>query len=85
LNGSRVAAKVLTVPELTEEWKVCLDNVIKRMKEMRKVLRDNLISINCPPPKGLSSWNHITEQIGMFCFTGLSTEQSKKLVSDFDI
>lgn len=31
------------------------------------------------------SWNHITEQIGMFCYTGLSPEQVDKLRDDWHI
>jgi len=85
LNGSRIVAKVLTTPALLEEWKACLTNVIKRMKEMRKALKEKLVAINCPPPRGLKSWDHITSQIGMFCFTGLSEPQADKLVKEYDI
>jgi aspartate aminotransferase len=28
---------------------------------------------------------HITDQIGMFCFTGMNAEQSEKLCKDFSI
>jgi aspartate/tyrosine/aromatic aminotransferase len=55
------------------------------MKEMRKALKENLVSLNCPPPKGLNSWNHITDQIGMFCFTGLTVPQAEALVNKYDI
>lgn len=85
LNGSRIVAKVLNTPELREEWKECLSMVIRRMKDMRKALRDELAKINCPPPKGLDSWKHITSQIGMFCFTGLTVIQCEKLVSEYDV
>jgi aspartate/tyrosine/aromatic aminotransferase len=30
-------------------------------------------------------WNHITEQIGMFCYTGLSKEQVTRLRDEFHI
>lgn len=30
-------------------------------------------------------WSHITEQIGMFCFSGLSAEQVDRLASEFHI
>lgn len=55
------------------------------MKQMRQSLKQQLEAINCPPPKGLKSWNHITDQIGMFCFTGLSETQSKKLCDEYAI
>nr|CAG8600972.1 8119_t:CDS:2 [Entrophospora candida] len=31
------------------------------------------------------SWNHITDQIGMFCYTGLKPEQVEKLTADFHV
>ena len=34
---------------------------------MRSLLRDNLERIGAP-----GKWNHITDQIGMFSYTGLS-------------
>lgn len=38
-----------------------------RIKSMRKALRDNLEKLGT---KG--TWNHITDQTGMFSYTGLS-------------
>lgn len=38
-----------------------------RIKTMRKLLRDEIESLNTP-----GTWNHITEQIGMFSYTGLN-------------
>ena len=37
---------------------------------MRKKLRSELESLGSTLP-----WNHITDQIGMFCFTGLTEKQ----------
>lgn len=42
------------------------------------------------PPPSLSpgstrNWSHITEQIGMFCYTGLNTEQVELLKKDYGI
>ena len=45
---------------------------------MRKALRENLEELNGQP----GSWKHITEQIGMFSFTGLSEKQVLKLRDD---
>ncbi|KAJ2583695.1 L-asparaginase 1, partial [Coemansia sp. RSA 1836] len=30
-------------------------------------------------------WNHITEQIGMFCYTGLTPQQVDRLASEFHV
>jgi aspartate aminotransferase len=31
------------------------------------------------------NWQHITDQIGMFCFTGMNPEQSTRLSKEFSI
>ena len=31
------------------------------------------------------NWQHITDQIGMFCFTGLDKDQVERLTKDFSI
>lgn len=38
-----------------------------RIKDMRKALRENLEKIGT-----IRTWNHITDQTGMFSYTGLS-------------
>ena len=42
----------------------------ERIISMRSLLRQHLEDLNSPLP-----WKHITEQIGMFCFSGISPEQ----------
>jgi Aminotransferase class I and II len=41
-----------------------------RIIQARQMLRDRLQALGSTLP-----WNHITDQIGMFCYTGLSHEQ----------
>ncbi len=43
-----------------------------RIQDMRKELLDELVRLGTP-----GSWTHITSQIGMFSFTGLSPAQCK--------
>jgi len=85
LNGSRIVHKILSDPIFRAEWMETLGQVINRMKSMRVALKNKLVEINCPPPKGLDNWDHITTQQGMFCFTGLNENQCTRLVNDFDI
>lgn len=47
---------------------------------MRKSLRSELESLGTP-----GTWNHITDQIGMFSYTGLSTKQCEILIEKFHI
>ncbi len=42
-----------------------------RIKLARTLLRQNLEGLSNPLP-----WNHITDQNGMFCYSGLSPEQA---------
>ena len=47
---------------------------------MRKALRSKLEEIETP-----GTWNHITDQIGMFSFTGLTPEQVNVMVDHHHI
>ena len=73
-HGARVVAVVLSDPALFEEWKVELKGMSGRIIQMRRVLYDALVALKTP-----GDWTHITSQIGMFSFTGLSVEQCKVL------
>ncbi|TDZ14692.1 Aspartate aminotransferase [Colletotrichum orbiculare MAFF 240422] len=74
LYGARVAATVLNDPKLFAEWEDNLRTMSGRIIEMRKVLRAKLEELGTP-----GTWNHITDQIGMFSFTGLSEAQVMRL------
>lgn len=47
---------------------------------MRKALRGELEGLGSKLP-----WNHITEQIGMFCYTGLDEKQVLKMRKDSNV
>lgn len=51
-----------------------------RIIKMRDELRSRLEKLGTP-----GTWNHITDQIGMFSFTGLSETQVQKLRDEFHI
>jgi len=72
--GARIASTVLNDPELFKEWEENLRTMSGRIKDMRKALREKLEEMGTP-----GSWKHITEQIGMFSFTGLNEKQVLKL------
>ena len=66
-----VAQTILNDPKYFEAWeKELRDTVAMRIIKMRKVLRDELEKIGTP-----GTWNHVTDQIGMFSYTGLTTKQ----------
>ncbi|KAJ5604863.1 hypothetical protein N7510_010017, partial [Penicillium lagena] len=72
--GARIASRVLNDPALFKEWEADLRTMSGRIQEMRKGLRARLEEKGTP-----GSWAHITDQIGMFSFTGLSEAQVKVL------
>jgi aspartate aminotransferase, cytoplasmic len=72
--GSRIASIVLNSPELFSEWEEDLRTMSGRIIEMRKALQGHLEKLGTP-----GSWTHITSQIGMFSFTGLSEAHVAKL------
>ncbi|EEA24758.1 Aspartate aminotransferase, cytoplasmic [Talaromyces marneffei ATCC 18224] len=68
--GSRIASIILNDPKLFAEWEENLRTMSGRIAEMRKGLRAGLEARKTP-----GTWTHITSQIGMFSFTGLSEAQ----------
>ena len=74
-HSGRVAAMILNDEEKRAQWLKELYVVTSRISKMRELLRNKLEDIGV---KG--SWAHITEQIGMFSFTGLTAAQSTAMV-----
>ncbi|KAG4424641.1 hypothetical protein IFR04_002174 [Cadophora malorum] len=68
--GARIASLVLNDEALYKEWEENLRTMAGRIITMRKALREKLEEMKTP-----GTWNHITDQIGMFSFTGLSEKQ----------
>jgi aspartate aminotransferase len=78
--GSRIVAAVLNDGELHEEWMGSIKTMSSRIIEMRTKLYDELVKLETP-----GTWTHITEQIGMFSYTGLNENQVKFLIKEYHI
>lgn len=78
--GARIASTVLNNAALFAEWEDNLRTMSGRIIGMRKALREKLEALGTP-----GTWNHITEQIGMFSFTGLSEPQVNQLREKFHV
>jgi len=79
-HGARIATEVMTNPELREQWLKDVKFMADRIISMRAQLRDGLAK------NGSSrDWKHITDQIGMFAFTGMTPEQVEKITKDFSV
>lgn len=79
-HGARIAGMILSKPDMRQQWLDELVVVTDRITRMRKLLRKNLEDIGA---KG--SWEHVTKQIGMFTFTGLTVPQSEQMVKKHHI
>ncbi|CAD7691062.1 unnamed protein product [Nyctereutes procyonoides] len=75
--GARIVASTLSNPELFKEWTGNVKTMAGRILTMRSKLRERLEALKTP-----GTWNHITEQIGMFSFTGLNPKQVEYLVNE---
>jgi aspartate aminotransferase len=65
---------VLNDEKLFADWEEDLRTMSGRIIDMRNGLRKRLEDKGTP-----GTWDHVTSQIGMFSFTGLSEEQVKTL------
>ncbi|KAK3306432.1 pyridoxal phosphate-dependent transferase [Chaetomium strumarium] len=80
IYGARIASIVLNDSTLFAEWQDNLRTMSGRIISMRTALRDKLEKLGTP-----GKWNHITDQIGMFSFTGLTEAQVLKLRQNYHI
>ena len=80
LYGSRIAEKILNNDSLFDEWQAELKSIAERVITMRKQMRARLEEKNTP-----GSWQHITDQIGMFSYTGLTEAQCVHLINKHHI
>lgn len=78
--GARIATKILTTPSLFDEWRRDIKTMAHRILDMRAELKARLVKLGTP-----GNWDHLTSQIGMFSFTGLSAAQVEKLISKYHI
>jgi len=77
-HGAYIVAHVLNTPELNAEWTKELAGMAGRIQDMRQKLYDAL------KVKGIV-WDHLIKQIGMFGFTGLTSEQVEQLTKKHHI
>ncbi|MCJ8730609.1 hypothetical protein PDJAM_G00186440 [Pangasius djambal] len=76
-QGARLVGITLNTPELFAEWKDNVKTMADRVLLMRAELKAKLQALGTP-----GTWEHITEQIGMFSFTGLNPKQVEYLVKE---
>jgi aspartate/tyrosine/aromatic aminotransferase len=80
VHGARIVHKILTTPALYSEWIQEIKTMSGRILEMRELLKSKLLALGTP-----GTWNHITDQIGMFSYTGLTPAQCEVMKSKHSI
>lgn len=80
LHGALIVSTVLGDLELKKLWLKEVKIMADRIIGMRATLRENLEKLGSPLP-----WQHITNQIGMFCYSGMTPEQVDRLTNEFHI
>jgi aspartate aminotransferase len=79
-HGAALVYKILSTPDLKKQWLDELTLMSNRIVEMRGALRTAIEAKSTP-----GTWNHVTDQIGMFTYTGLTQPQVDRMVKEFHI
>lgn len=80
IHGSRIASEILNDPSLNKQWLGEVKGMADRIIRMRALLKENLEKLGSK-----RDWSHITNQIGMFAYTGLTAEQMDKLMKEVSL
>jgi len=78
--GAEIVKRVLSSPENFKLWQGEMTYMSGRIIKMRQLLREQLEKLKTP-----GTWNHVTDQIGMFSYTGLTPTQVEAIISKHHI
>lgn len=76
IHGARIVSSILSDAALQSKWKEEIKEMSGRIIKMRQLLKQHLIEAG-----STKNWDHITNQIGMFSYTGLTPEQCDYLTA----
>ncbi|KAK9453517.1 pyridoxal phosphate-dependent transferase [Dipodascopsis uninucleata] len=80
VHGARIAAEILGDAGLRSQWLSEVKGMAERIQQMRSLLKSNLEELGSQ-----RNWDHITKQIGMFCYSGLTPEQVDILAKEHSV
>lgn len=80
VHGARIVATVLGDAELEAQWRGECKLMADRIIDMRAALKKAILAAG-----STKDWSHVTDQIGMFCYTGLNKEQVGRLRDEFHV
>ena len=77
LYGARIVDTILRDEGMKSQFEDECKGMADRINSMRGALKGTLESIG-----STRDWSHITGQIGMFCYSGLDTDQVARMIKD---
>eukprot|EP00172_Hildenbrandia_rubra_P003917 Plantae.Rhodophyta-Hildenbrandia_rubra.ctg6954.p1 GENE.Plantae.Rhodophyta-Hildenbrandia_rubra.ctg6954~~Plantae.Rhodophyta-Hildenbrandia_rubra.ctg6954.p1 ORF type:complete len:483 (+),score=93.77 Plantae.Rhodophyta-Hildenbrandia_rubra.ctg6954:136-1449(+) len=80
LHGARIIDEILSDKELEASWRKEMKIMAERIISMRQKLKEDLVDVG-----STLNWDHIVNQHGMFCFSGLTKEQVDKLKNEHSV
>lgn len=80
IHGALLVREILGDASLRSEWLCEVKGMADRIITMRSDLKRHLIEKGSKRP-----WEHITDQIGMFCFTGMNPQQVERITKEFSV
>ena len=73
-GGARIVSTILNDPTLNAQWYAECKSMADRIGEARTALRGHLEA------NSTRDWSHVTSQIGMFAFTGLTADECAQMI-----
>lgn len=80
LYGARLVSTVFSDAGLKTQWEQDVKEMAHRIRSMREGLVSSIVQAGSK-----KSWRHITDQIGMFAFSGLNSEQVARLIAEYNV
>lgn len=80
IHGARIAAHVLSTPELRALWERQLREMCERIRSMRHQL-----VVRLKEKSHSNEFNHLEDCNGMFCYSGLTPDQVVRIIADYGV
>jgi aspartate aminotransferase len=79
-SGARIVSTILQDDVLNPQWYAECKGMADRIIGARATLKQHLVDGGAT-----RNWDHVTNQIGMFAYTGLTKDQCARMISDHHI
>ncbi|KAJ8898850.1 hypothetical protein K2173_008159 [Erythroxylum novogranatense] len=80
VHGILLVSSILGDPNIKRLWEKEVKVMVDRIQRMRATLIESLTKLSSS-----HDWEHIKDQVGMFCYSGLTPEQVNRLRAEFSI